>query len=273
MKTGRVDGLKVKGSIVVDQHYQCPSCRLAKAKKGKTPHSTEFPQPVNYVGHVISTDVKSVPFISYRGYKYAVVFVDHYCRKGWVYFMRKLDEVSSKLIIFLDDLKKLDVKVKKIQHDRGSTYFSQEGPSRYNEGRSKHEFTTICEKNHIHQLIQPVEMKEKLAEQWILYHFNAGSTMLLEARLSPAFWPDAVAYSNYCFDRVKRLLVMLFVGEIVMLFVGEPVMLFVKEVVILLVLQPTLGLGEMMMIKSPRLSMQLTRVHFPQQVLMLRKRD
>jgi hypothetical protein len=113
VKTGRVDGLKVKGSIVVDQHYQCPSCRLAKAKKGKTPHSTEFPQPVNYVGHVISTDVKSVPFISYRGYKYAVVFVDHYCRKGWVYFMRKLDEVSSKLIIFLDDLKKLDVKVKK----------------------------------------------------------------------------------------------------------------------------------------------------------------
>ena len=48
-------------------------------------------------------------------------------------------------------------------------------------------------------------MKEKLAEQWILYHFNAGSTMLLEARLSPAFWPDAVAYSNYCFDRIPNI--------------------------------------------------------------------
>ena len=79
-----------------------------------------------------------------------------------------------------------------IQSDRGSEYFEQEGSSQYNAGRRLHAFSQHCEANGIRHIVLPVEMKEKLAEVFFRDHFRAVDCMLWEARLSPAFWADAL---------------------------------------------------------------------------------
>jgi hypothetical protein len=41
-------------------------------------------------------------------------------------------------------------------------------------------------------------------EVWFRDHFSAANSMLYEARLSPAFWADAAAYSQYIFNRTSN---------------------------------------------------------------------
>jgi len=53
-------------------------------------------------------------------------------------------------------------------------------------------------------VLRPIEMKEKLAELWFKGHFRAASAMLWEGRFSPAFWADALAYSQFLFNRAPN---------------------------------------------------------------------
>ena len=46
-----------------------------------------------------------------------------------------------------------------------------------------------------------IEMKEKLAEAYLKEHFSACNAMLWAGRLSPCFWADCIAYSNYLWNR------------------------------------------------------------------------
>ena len=50
-----------------------------------------------------------------------------------------------------------------------------------------------------HQLTL-VGAKEKIAEVWFKEHFAAADAMLWEARLSPAFWCDAILYSQFLYN-------------------------------------------------------------------------
>jgi hypothetical protein len=59
------------------------------------------------------------------------------------------------------------------------------------------ELDGFCKDAGIRYTATPVEMKKRLAEVWFREHFKAADTMLWEARLSPCFWADAIAYSNY----------------------------------------------------------------------------
>ena len=56
---------------------------------------------------------------------------------------------------------------------------------------------------HTHN-VTAVESKEKLAEVWFREHFRAADAMLWEARLSPAFWVDAVSPSQYLANRTPN---------------------------------------------------------------------
>ena len=69
-----------------------------------------------------------------------------------------------------------------------------------------HDFGAACLAAGILHIKRPVEMKEKLAEQWIKEHFRCCDTMLLEARLGPLFWADAVRYSNLQYNRIPNKL-------------------------------------------------------------------
>ena len=52
--------------------------------------------------------------------------------------------------------------------------------------------------------VTPVESKGKLAENWFGNIFESADALLFEARLSAAFWCDAVSYSQHCYNRVPN---------------------------------------------------------------------
>ncbi len=199
-----VDGFQVKGKT--NLHCACDGCRQAKLRNRPSRRYRESADFASYIGHTISVDTKEVPFISFHGYRYCLVFVDHFSRLSFVYFMRSKEESSDKLRLFLAEMGRFGFHVNRIQSDRGSEFFAQEGDTHQDRDRRQHEFDYVCS-SHVPKVLHtvtPVGSKEKLAELWFRDHFDAANVMLWEARLSPAFWPDAVAYSNYVFNRMPN---------------------------------------------------------------------
>ena len=98
------------------------------------------------------------------------------------------------------------IKISNLQSDRGSEYFAQEGDTLMHRDRRQHEFDILCARQSppILHVLTPVESHEKVAEVWFRDHFRAANAMLWEARLSPAFWADAVAYSQFLFNRIPN---------------------------------------------------------------------
>jgi hypothetical protein len=199
-----VDGFKLSGRNFAN--CSCDTCQQAKIRRRAAKHEREFPSPATRIGHTVSTDVKTLPFASFQGYRYCVNFVDHYSGLGLCYFMRHKNEVTAKLKTYISEMARFGIKVAIIQSDRGSEYFAQEGDTLMHRDRRQHEFDALCAAQSppiLHKLT-PVESHEKVAEVWFRDHFRAANAMLWEARLSPAFWADAVAYSQYLFNRIPN---------------------------------------------------------------------
>ena len=202
-KHGLVDGFKLTGRMSTT--CDCDTCRQAKIKRWATPREHAFEEISTFIGHTVHSDLKSLPYASFQGFKYVINFVDRYSRLGFCYFLRSKTEVTATLHRYLTDMKRLGVKVHNLYTDRGSEYFEQEGDSKLNRGRVVHEFGALCIANGIVHHLQPTEMQEKIAEVWFRDHFSAVDSMLWDARLSPAFWPEAVEYSQYCFNHTPSV--------------------------------------------------------------------
>ena len=162
---------------------------MAKIRRQPVPHHRRFSDPASFVGHTVSTDTKSLPFPSVRGYRYVVCYVDHHSRFGLCYFIRSKREVSDTLRRYLAYMRHLGITVRTIQSDRGSEFFAQEGDSLADRDRRQHLFDAVCaaQSPPVKHVLRPVEMKEALAENWFREHFRAANSMLWEARLSPVF--------------------------------------------------------------------------------------
>ena len=192
-----VEGFSLHGKI--PSSCPCDVCRQAKIRRRANVRESPYHEAATYVGHTVSTDVKSLPYASIRGYKYVIVYVDHYSNLSVCYFMRHKNETASTLQKYLREMQRLGVTVRTIQSDRGSEYFAQEGSTHQDRDRRQAEFTRICQEapHLVHHVVTAVEMKEKRAEVSFRIHFEAADCMLWEARLSPVFWADAVMYSCY----------------------------------------------------------------------------
>jgi hypothetical protein len=199
-----VDGFQVKGKAKMQ--CACDSCRQAKIRSRPSRRYRDSDDFASFIGHTVSVDTKTVPFTSFHGYKYCLVFVDHYSRLSLVYFMRSKDETTEKLRQYLAEMRRFGYDVRRICSDRGSEFFSQEGETHQDRDRRQHSFDDFCSKHEpkVLHTVTPVGSKEKLAELWFRDHFEAANVMLWEARLSPAFWPDAVAYSNFIANRMPN---------------------------------------------------------------------
>ena len=196
-----VDGFSLHGKV--PKSCACDVCRQAKIRRRANVRESPYGDAATFVGHTVSTDVKSLPYASMRGYKYVIVYVDHYSSLSVCYFMRHKNETASTLRRYLREMQRLGVSVRTIQSDRGSEYFSQEGTNAQDRDRRAAEFTKICTEATpmVHHVVTAVEMKEKRAEVWFRVHFEAADCMLWEARLSPVFWADAIMYSCFLANR------------------------------------------------------------------------
>ena len=204
-KSNAVDGVKLKGHNPVD--VPCDTCAQSKIQRSAVPHERKFKDPASYFGHTVSSDVKSLSATTFCGSKYVVNFVDHYSLLGLVYFVRSKADIYGGLERYLTDMKSFGVTVKTLQTDRGSEYFSQEGDLIEDCDRNLHNFGKVCMAQDpiVRHVVQPVEMKEKVAENSFRYLFRAVNSMLWEARLCPAFWDDACAYAQYLWNRTPNV--------------------------------------------------------------------
>ena len=203
-KSNAVEGFVLKGQKKTS--CGCDTCAQAKLQRNAIHHHRLHSDPATYLGHTVSTDVKVVPYPSFRGFKYVVNFVDHATRFGMCYFVRSKTEIPKQVEKYLADMRHLGVIVRTIQSDRGMEYFSQEGDIISDRDRKLSEFDRICaaQEPKVKHVLQPIEMKEKVAEIWFKDHFRAANAFLWEARLSPAFWADAIAYSQYLWNRTPN---------------------------------------------------------------------
>ena len=186
-KNNVVDGFKLKGHNPVD--LPCNTCSQAKIQRSAVSHERKYSDPATYFGHTVSSDVKSISVETFKGCKYVVNFVDHYTLFGMVYFVNSKADIYKAFELYLRDMKSLGVTVRNIQTDRGSEYFAQEGDIIEDRDRNLHKFGKVClaQEPIVRHLVQPVELKEKVAENSFRYLFRAVNAMLWEARLSPAF--------------------------------------------------------------------------------------
>jgi len=120
--------------------------------------------------------------------------------------MRTKDEAVEKFMLYQKELEFYGFRVRHLHSDRGSEYFSQEGELLANRDRSLSALDEFCASLSpvIKHTVTPVEAKEKIAEVWFKDHFDAADAMLFDARLSPAFWADAITYSQYVYNRMPN---------------------------------------------------------------------
>ena len=201
---GIIDGFKLVGNKC-DTQCKCETCAMAKIRKHASKR-TKYVDAPKRIGEHVSSDVKSVPYESFQGYKYVVNFVDHYSRLGICYFMRKKTEVVHCFKKYCAELAYYGYRVEHLHSDRGSEYFSQEGELIAGKDRSLGELDKFCASLSpmIKHTVTPVESKEKIAEVWFRDMFETADALLFEARLSPAFWCDAVSYSQYLWNRMPN---------------------------------------------------------------------
>ena len=122
--------------------------------------------------------------------------------------MRSKSEAASCFERFCKELAFYGYRVQFLHSDRGSEYFSQEGPilARLRGDRALSALDQFCQAQSpvIKHHLTPVGAKEKIAEAWFLDHFSAADAILWEGRLSPAFWSDAIMYSQFLYNHIPN---------------------------------------------------------------------
>ena len=121
-----VDGFKLRGRQSAES-CGCDAYKKAKIRQVPLHKTRAYPNPATFVGHSVSTDTKELPYKSIHGYRYAINFVDHKSKLGFVYFLRTKNESTVVLKRYLADMKRLGVTIMPIYSDRGSEFFEKSG--------------------------------------------------------------------------------------------------------------------------------------------------
>ena len=154
-----VRGFSVPHDKQHDQH-KCDTCRQANIqKKGQLKHS-KYSEMGVLQGRVFSTDLKSVKIKSFFGHRYVICFVDHASGFALHYLMRSKDESVKMLKLFIKDCKVLGIKIARIQSDRGTEYFEQEGVGDHYDLRKPHPFRATCQESNIEHTVTPVDERK-----------------------------------------------------------------------------------------------------------------
>lgn len=198
---GLVDGFHMVGNK--NENCSCDVCAQAKIQAQGSARVAAYPNRPKVIGEHVSSDVKSLSYVSFEGYNYVINFVDHYSRLGMCFMMRKKSEAAACFQRYCNELAFYGFRVQHLHSDRGSEYFSQEGEIKANHGdRALAILDQFCQAQRpvIKHQLTPVGAKEKIAEVWFKEHFATADAMLWDARLSPAFWADAILFSQFLYN-------------------------------------------------------------------------
>jgi len=201
-RQGILPGLKLQGRQ--DPTGRCIICQMSKARCSPIYSTRAFEEPALAIGHVVHADLKSMRVTSLQGFRYALVFVDMFSRLTILYFLRSKSETSEMLPELIAEFKRYGHTIRTMYTDRGSEFYSGDGETFQDHHRRIADFTRICDSHGGRHRVAPVEHKAQLSEAAIKVTFDAATTQLWHAYLSPVFWPESAAFANYVRNRLPN---------------------------------------------------------------------
>ena len=169
------------------EQSDCTSCQLNKSHKLPFHNSSLCS---NYFLEVIFSDVWTSPILSYDGFKYYVVFVDHFTRYTWIYPLKRKSDVQNTFIKFWSLVENyFKTKIKVFYSDNGGefislkNFLSQHGISHFTSPPHTPEHNGISERKHSHIV-------------------ETGLALLTHSGMPLEFWPHALLTAVYLINRL-----------------------------------------------------------------------
>ena len=173
---------KLDFSSSFSNNFSCNACLSNKSHKLSFSQSTIISsQPLE----TIFSDVWTSPIISNNGFKYYVIFVDHFTRYIWFYPLKQKSEVKDIFIRFKAIVEKhFDKPIKTLYSDNGGEYIA---------------LANFLSTNGISHLTTPPHTPEHngFSERRHLHIVVTGLTLLSHATLPLNYWPYALATTVY----------------------------------------------------------------------------
>ena len=116
-----------------------------------------------------------------NGFKYYVLFIDHFTRFTWIYLLQSKSEVFDKFVHFKILVEnQFSIKIKTFRFDAGGEYTSTIFKS------------CLSQNGIIHQISCPYTQQNGLVERKHRHHIKTTITLLSQASISTAYWSYVV---------------------------------------------------------------------------------
>ena len=140
---------------------------------------------------LIHTDLAQMEDLSFKKHKYFLTFLDDYSRKCFVVFLRSKSQVAAAFAQFIVNIEtQTGEKIQRIRSDNGREYISKQLVDQFKHVGIKHELTVPYN-----------PQKNGRAERLNRSLKDIARTSLLEAKLPPIFWAEAIATASYLYNR------------------------------------------------------------------------
>jgi hypothetical protein len=174
-------------SSFLSSNYSCNVCLCNKSHKLPFSNSVIFStKPLE----IIFSDVWTSLIFSHNGFKYYVIFIDHFTKYIWFYPFKNKSDVKDVFIRFKAIVKKhFNSTIKTLYSDNGGEYIS---------------LATFLSTNGISHLITPPHTPEHngYSERRHLHIVETGLALLTHAFLPPSYWIYAFATTVYLINRM-----------------------------------------------------------------------
>jgi hypothetical protein len=178
---------KLEFSSSFSSNFSCNACLSNKSHKLSFSQSTVMSsQPLE----TIYSDVWTSPLISHDGFKYYVIFVDHFTKYIWFYPIKQKSDVKDIFIRFKAIVEKhFDKTIKTLYSDNGGEYIALA------------HFLSI---HGISHLTTPPHTPEHngFSERRHLHIVETGLALLSHASLPLTYWPSAFATAVSLINRM-----------------------------------------------------------------------
>ncbi|BBH07832.1 transposable element gene [Prunus dulcis] len=179
------NSLGVSSSLSSD--FSCNACLCNKSHKLPFSNSTIVStQPLE----IIFSDVWTSPIYSHNGFKYYVIFIDHFTKYIWFYPLKNKSDVKEVFIRFKAIVEKhFHSAIKTLYSDNGGEYIS---------------LTNFLSTNGISHLTTPPHTPEHngYSERRHLHIVETGLALLTHASLPISYWTYAFATAVYLINRM-----------------------------------------------------------------------
>ncbi|GJY37857.1 ribonuclease H-like domain-containing protein [Tanacetum coccineum] len=164
--------------------HVCHACQLGKHVKLPFHSSHSI---VQHCFDIIHSDLWTSPIVSSSGFKYYVLFLDHFSHYVWIYPLKHKSDMFSKFFHFRNYVKnQFQQEIKSFQCDHGGEFDNNQLHTLFNNNGIQLRFS--CPK---------ISQQNGKAERMIRTINNVIRTLLFQAHLPPSFWVEALHMATY----------------------------------------------------------------------------